>query len=640
MKSLLKIFFICIALFVYAETVGQSVLVDSLERRLEETSLTDTTRIEVLNLLSREFVYMSSAKSLSYAQQALELSQRKNNQRGIAYAYRNLAANNSTNELYSVATEFIEKAIVIFEHLHDSIGMANCYVTLGNTYRRQRAYGKAVLIYEKASTIFRKAGLVERLGVSLHNLGETQFLNGDLASSSANTDEAIRLLRSIHNLPVLTACYKVKGSISFSKRDFTRAKMYYHNALSISDTLGANSQKEATAESLICLARIAALENSNEEVDYILRANHIAKENKYRKLLEQGYLQLVDYYIRNNKPAASRASLVQFSMLNDSIQLLQAQDKSQMLEHMLLTLKTAALNQELQEQEKLQAKIIQTQQNKLNAYLIISVLLLSLFVVLFHFYRLRKRANAALQQQKQVIEMKSKMLQEANDTKDKFFSIISHDLRSPLNSMHGMIFLFTEHIDILSKVEIKNLALGLKEDLDKTLLLTDNLIAWARSQMNGYEAQIVSVNVKKTVGDVISLYQETGSRKHIIIQEEVPIGTMVEMDLEQFRFIIRNLINNALKFTGDGGSITITAKDIRNRLVLYIKDTGTGMSDDKLLKLFKLGKVRSADGTEGEKGTGLGLVLIKEFMDKSNATIQVDSREGHGTEFRLSFLKS
>jgi tetratricopeptide (TPR) repeat protein len=155
---------------------GQSSLIDSLEKRLTETHLPDTLRIDRLNILAREYTYISATKATRYAQEVLEWSTRIGYKRGQAYAFRNLASSYSAQEYFYSTTEFMEKAITIFEELGDSVGMANCYITLGHTYKRQQDLPQSIVFHAKAVGVFRQQGLDERLGVSLHNLGESQFL--------------------------------------------------------------------------------------------------------------------------------------------------------------------------------------------------------------------------------------------------------------------------------------------------------------------------------------------------------------------------------------------------------------------------------------------------------------------------------
>ncbi len=345
---------------------GQTSLIDSLEKQLPDTRLPDTVRIEQLNVLAREYTYISAAKATLYAQRALDWSMRIGYERGQAYAYRNLASSYSAQEYFYSTTEFMEKAITIFDELADSVGMANCYITLGHTYKRQQDLVKSAAFHAKAVAIFRQKKLPERLGVSLHNLGESQLLAGDLAAARSSTLEAIALNKSLSHLPVLTACYKVMGIIFLKENDLTQAEAYFKQVLSLSETLGKTARKEATTQSLIYLAEIARQHNRpGEELTHLQRAVALAREHRYTKHLRDASMALVNHYLRRDDREAAGLVMHEYAVLSDSVIRAVNQEKAAMLEPMIRNIRTVSENKRLQAERRLQQAKIQSQRTQL-----------------------------------------------------------------------------------------------------------------------------------------------------------------------------------------------------------------------------------------------------------------------------------
>jgi PAS domain S-box-containing protein len=243
-----------------------------------------------------------------------------------------------------------------------------------------------------------------------------------------------------------------------------------------------------------------------------------------------------------------------------------------------------------------------------------------------------------LKKQSQIIQDQNIELENLNNTKDKFFSIVAHDLKSPLNSLKGFSGLLIDHYDRLSKEEIIGMSLKIKDSIDNTIKMADNLITWARIQMNDYQINKEIISVNEFIDNVCSLYLAIATEKGISIKSTLPKDLKIVADKNQFEFIIRNLINNSIKYTQKGGSIQIETKSTENNYAeIKISDNGIGISDSIKNQLFKVGKNRSSEGTSGEKGTGLGLMLVYEFVAMNNGEISFTSEVNNGTTFKLKF---
>jgi PAS domain S-box-containing protein len=225
-------------------------------------------------------------------------------------------------------------------------------------------------------------------------------------------------------------------------------------------------------------------------------------------------------------------------------------------------------------------------------------------------------------------------LQELNASKDKFFSIISHDLRSPFNSILGFSELLWTNSGDFSKAEIEKIAYNIYKTGNETIDLLNNLLEWSSSQTGKLKIIPENFFLKSIVDETIDLLNEFATKKNITVLNEVTGQIKVFADKNMISSVIRNLLSNAIKFT-QNGNVRITAKDVNSFVEFLITDTGVGIKPEDINKLFRLDTEFSTLGTANEKGSGLGLILCKEFIEKNHGEINVKSEEGKGTGFML-----
>lgn len=253
---------------------------------------------------------------------------------------------------------------------------------------------------------------------------------------------------------------------------------------------------------------------------------------------------------------------------------------------------------------------------------IIAAFVLVLGGVVFYFYR---------RGQKQKIE-----LARLNATKDRLFAILSHDLQSPIANLQTFMNLI--QWGALSQKEFSESTNLFSVQLEKVRSMLDNLLNWSLSQMSGIRAQLAAVKVEPIISSQIQLVKNQAQAKQISITHLIPPSLHLQCDSNHLTIIIRNLLQNAIKFTPENGKIHITCFQTSNRVYLEIHDTGIGMSVQRRKHLFEINKEPSQPGTANESGTGLGLVLVKDLMDANKGTIEVKSEVNQGTTFILGFV--
>lgn len=244
--------------------------------------------------------------------------------------------------------------------------------------------------------------------------------------------------------------------------------------------------------------------------------------------------------------------------------------------------------------------------------------------------------------EKQNIELRDseQKLKELNATKDKFFSIIAHDLKNPFNIILGYANLLFDQYDSLDECEKIEFINEINLSAKSTFSLLDNLLTWSISQQGKIVLNREEYNLLEFIESSIDSYLPNSRQKEIVIDLEIPADQTIYVDKYTIGIVIGNLVSNAIKFTPEGGSISISSQNNTDRIDLYIKDTGVGMSQEQIEKLFKVEISNSTPGTNNEQGTGLGLILCKEFIEKNFGDIEIKSRINEGTSFRFSIPTS
>jgi PAS domain S-box-containing protein len=247
-----------------------------------------------------------------------------------------------------------------------------------------------------------------------------------------------------------------------------------------------------------------------------------------------------------------------------------------------------------------------------------------------------KKAIIVVNQDISRMKANKQKLIELNATKDKFFGIIAHDLKNPFNSILGVSEVLLKEIDNLDNDEIKELTSAIYSSGQNAYSLLENLLQWSSSQTGRISFDPEPIILNDVVREVVNLIKGTATHKEVSIKCQIPEQTHIEADKNMLQTILRNLITNATKFTPRGGEIIISAKRPNGYTQIRISDNGVGMTQEAMKKLFRIDHKNSETGTENEKGSGLGLILCKEFVEKHKGSIWVQSSPGKGSTFSFT----
>jgi len=564
---------------------------------LRALSLADSMDVKT----GQVFAYLSVAhvfnevgndeKGLQFLMRAHEISLQLNQPDVLALVLNALGKAYAATDQLEEAFESHEEVLRLKNQLQQGDMEAEALFNIARLYDIQKKYSEALNYYKQALTIRRQQRLRIEEGILLNEIGSLYQLMYNKERAFANYKAALEIFQTIDHKKGIAEAYNNIGSFYYDQKNYKQALANLELAL-------AAGQSAQTKE---------------------------AQKNSY------DYLSLTYKEMGDFRHALSYREL--FIAMNDFMV------KEESDQKLLEAQSRYALGQKEQEIEKLELakrdrdrELIE--QKRLQQYLYVFIGLGVIIILLtLYLYLLKRRSNKHLQLINQTIEVQNAQLQQLNATKDKFFSIIGHDIKGPLNSLTSFSNLLINHFEALSKDDIQTVARDLDKSLKNLFTLLNNLLEWARSQTGNIDFNPEPFDIVEVLGQNRDLLQTQASAKEITILHEQVSPLMVYANQQSVTTVVRNLISNAIKFTPSNGVIKLSAEQKGNEVLVSVADTGVGMSKAVVDKLFKLDSKHSTPGTANEKGTGLGLILCKDFVVKNGGRLWVESEEGKGSVF-------
>ncbi len=418
------------------------------------------------------------------------------------------------------------------------------------------------------------------------------------------------------------------------KNDFEKAYAYYDTAYALHRTA---NDKLGIAEVELGRTRVLILEERYDDalpkVEQILAT---AKQLNAQVLEIKCFAQLAEIWELKGDYKKSLSYYKRYKLLEDTLFSQEMQGK---LLRDQLRFETESRDSQiaaLSQLQTFQRNEIKRQELIRNILVVVMALTGILLISVYRSGQRRRQINKLLLQHQDDMEKRSEELERLNQVKDKFFSIISHDLRSPINALAGLLDLLDK--GAVTKEELPKHITELKTRFNHTRTLLNNLLDWTLLQMDKLNLQSSKVNLRNIVDENINLLNTTHG-KSIVLTNEVPLDAIGFGDSNTINLVIRNLMTNAIKFTNDGGEVVISAFEKNRDWHVSVKDNGIGMKEDVLSILFDKTAPYTTRGTANEKGTGLGLILCKEFVEKNGGKIWVESEEGSGSTFYFTLPK-
>ena len=646
---------------------------DSLKNTLGN-DLADSTRIRVLIALSAHNQWVDFAQSNVYIDQALALAEKTEDRPALALAYQNKAFLLSSSGDYSSALKYDNLALENDILLKDSSQISRDYNNIGNDYYDLGEFDDAFFYFTQSHRIATSIKDTFRTLVAIHNvgrvfkemgqyepamenivmakkmseqqndvegiayaydeIGDIQLRKHEYDSAEKTLIKALRVARDRREKTLQPKIYAKLATLSFRKGRFERALSYYDSAFQLHEL---TTDRFGMAAVELGRSIVYTKEGRYDEaLNKLEKSLAVAKELRARVLEIKCYNQLSLLW---EMKADFRKSLLyykQYKQLEDS--LLSQETQGKLLRDQL-RFETESRDSRialLSEQQAMQRGEIKKQEFVRNILVVVMALSVILLITVYRSGRRRRQINTLLLQHQEEMEKRSEELERLNQVKDKFFSIISHDLRSPINALAGLLDLLDK--GAVSATELPKHIRELKARFNHTRTLLNNLLDWTLLQMDKLNVQAAKIDIYNIVEENIQLLSSV-QNKDIRLINEVPQNAIGFADSNTINLVIRNLMTNSIKFTNDGGMVRIGAKEKGQEWLVSVKDNGVGMPHDVLKMLFDKTAPYTTRGTANEKGTGLGLILCKEFVEKNGGKIWVESEEGKGSTFFFTLPK-
>jgi signal transduction histidine kinase len=655
-------------LFIVTFTSVAQSKVDSLLRLCEQAPQMQKADLYLrLSLETRN----DSAKSNVYSRIAYQLAVKNNQIPTKAKALYYLGESLYLSSDFQSALKAYKKALSGYTEVKDSSNLANCFKLIGLCYYNMDQGDKAILQFIEGLKLCENDTLsTARL---LSNIAMTHARMHNMNDAIYYYRRALSLNTSIMNVDGMGVNYNGLGEIYKNRSLPDSALINYlmakklnkkpeFQAVTLSNIAGIYmNYPDSVKKAVECLKDSWAIFRRLGKYQYEAEFKQgigiiLYKQGKYKPAIEafNASIELNDKFNRGFKIRTTCHSLLSkvyektgdyksslkhmklYIQYSDSLAQREKYNRISNLEKLYENEKNE--NQIARLQAKQELTLIQLRKNKqLKQLGIATALLLLLLVIIISLKYLDKnRLNNILEEKNKVIEKSEQELRLLNASKNKFFSIIAHDLKNPLHTILGYSYLLHKDYDRFKDDERRKFSSDIFQSTNNIFRLLQNLLEWSRSQTGNLNFSPSVADYQRILNNSLSVLRSIADQKNIEIRTGNDPELKIFADPLMIETVLRNLINNAIKFTPEGGNIEVSAKAEDGQVFVSVCDTGIGISEEEMLNLFKIDSKVKRKGTNNEVGSGLGLILCHEFVNKHNGKIWVKSTPGKGSEFIFS----
>lgn len=575
---------------------------------------------------------------------------------------------------FAGAIPYYEKAIPIYTQLKDTFSIINCHSSLGlslhntdqgekaivhyiqglklceknreyaaeilnnigNVHRKMQNHRDAIKYYHQAKAINSSIKDSVSLAVNYNGLGESFLVLEQPDSSLASFSMAHMLFKKMHNIPYQAIALANLGAVYANYPDsLEKAYEAYSQSWLKFQELGLAHYEDAIKSGFgdVFIKQGRYKEAAKAYLESLQLSQHFNKGFEAKKII-YGKLSKTYELMGDYKSALKYHTF--FAQYSDSL------NKKEKYEQLINVEKKYETEKKENEIIQLQAKqeltdvqLRKNKQLKQLAFITASLLLIFAFFVLMK-YLDKLKSNQLLKLKNQQIEESEQELRRLNAAKNKFFSIIAHDLKNPLHNVMGYSYLLSKDYDNFSEKERKKFAADINQSTNNIFRLLQNLLEWAKTQTGALNFSPMEIEFKRILENSFSVLRPLAQQKSIEVKFSLTDDLKLYADPQMIETVLRNLINNAIKFTPENGSIEISAQSAGDYVRVNITDSGIGIAGEDVENLFRIDSKVKRKGTNNEDGSGLGLIICKEFIDKNNGTISVTSTPGEGSSFSFT----
>ncbi|WP_338762823.1 tetratricopeptide repeat-containing sensor histidine kinase [Bernardetia sp. ABR2-2B] len=515
------------------------------------------------------------------------------------------------------AINFFQHSLQFNEKVNNESGMYGIYSNLAMIYADLAMYDSSLHFFQKTLEGRRKKSENVTIISSLVNISVVLNNLKRYDESAKFLKEALALAQEMNDVAQMRSCYGMLAE-TYEKAGNDEQKTYYFNLYKSFNELLQKRKIEKVETDLDrekLKAEVLALQKQKLDLELINQGLELQQKTEIVESQQDSLGNLTEKYTKQE---------LALQLLKEKANVERAENENRIQEQKAIT-RTAIL---------------------------IAFFILVISGLLFYFYIRKREQNKRLAEQRNQLQEQAILLEEqqeeletqkalvenqrdklkaSNGVKDKLFSIISHDLRTPFTSVNGYLTLIK--YGALSLEEVTTLAAEVKISVDHHLETLNNVLEWSKAQMQGLKPTPKNIDLNQIAQNQQKFFKSLAQSKEIEIINQVGEKTRVVADPNQIDVILRNLVGNALKFTPNEGKVSISSVVKNDSVIISVTDTGIGMSKENLNKLFKKDEHFTTQGTNNEAGTGLGLLLCRDFVEANGGKISVESEEGKGTSF-------
>lgn len=603
-------------------------------------------KLELLFKICENYQYIPTDKFLLYSNEAYVLAKKLKDVDKQLQALKMIEYNYYLVGNYSQSVETLLEAYDIAINHKRKKESIDIKFRLGDNYRALTNSQKAISIINdglKEANEIKDTLLIAR---GYNRLSATYFEyiqdgpQNILDSTQYYAVQSLELARKINDTALIINNLNILGAtyIDIKKQNYDQAKSTLMEALQLADLI---DDKESSTLISYHLSKLYHLENNLDSVFYYANYGYsTAKESNINNLISLLAHSLSTYYEKVGQYDSSLKYFQEFHKYFEIVNNNRQGFKIQML-----------IDENNKKQENLKAEL-RAQSERLQTIIYVLVMLLLGFVSVVLYFRHKRSEKSryllqtqfnTIESQNQELEKKNEIisdqnikLEKSNQSKDQLFSMISHDLKNPIGNLDSSISLLLDNWEIFEESDRKELLSDLEKSNKNVLLLLFDLLDWAKSQQGMIKAQCFEQDINFIIKQNIEFIHKTANDKGIQLIMDLQENAIGYFDTPMINTVIRNLLTNAIKFTNRGGKITISSKNADDKLIVSVADTGIGISEENLAKITTEGQSITTMGTEGEKGTGFGIKLINDFLNKNNSQLFIESQVGVGTKFTFT----
>jgi signal transduction histidine kinase len=561
----------------YSEALDRGKQAETLARKINDKS----GLAVVSTFLANIYLDLSDFdKALSHAYEGRKMSEAVGNRGGTASALNSIARVHRNMGEYEEALVNYQKALEISEKLGNKSAVATLLSNIANVYLYLQQYRKALEFYTRGLKIMKEVGSERGIAQIMCNIADVYSRTGKYTQALQNDKKALELFKKTGS----------KGNIAY-----------------VLGSIGRDYGK---------------MKNYPKALEYMEKGLEMARERGSKDTVRMLYEQYTNIYetMGNHKNALLYHR--KFKDINDEIL---NEDRNRRIAHLQVLYEVDKKEKENQ----LLKKNNHIQKLQRNSLAMLSALVVIIALVIYYRYRTRKKTEKVLRASEQ-------KLKKMNAAKDKLFTIIAHDLGSPLNSLLLSSAHLENHFQSLEEQDRKEFIHNIYRQTRDMSDLLENLLQWATVQIGKIQQNRETMDIRLVAEETLRQIMYTAQKKKIHLSSHIRENTLARADKHMMKTVMRNLVSNAVKYTHPGGEVKITSKNAGNRVEITVSDNGVGMDKEKAERLFLQDIIESTRGTANEKGTGLGLALCKEFVEKNGGEIRVQSQPDRGSHFSFT----